>query len=74
MRRLVVSTFLTLDGVMQAPGGPDEDPTGGFGQGGWSVTYWDEALGAVMAESLATPFELLLGRRTSRSSPLTGPT
>lgn len=64
MRSLVVSTFLTLDGVMQAPGGPQEDPTGGFSQGGWSVKYWDEAMGAAMAENFAKPFDLLLGRKT----------
>jgi len=64
MRSLVVSTFLTLDGVMQAPGGPQEDPTGGFIQGGWSVNYWDEAMGAAMAENFAKPFDLLLGRKT----------
>ena len=46
MRKLVVNTFVTLDGVMQAPGGPEEDPTGGFEHGGWSVTYWDDAMGA----------------------------
>jgi dihydrofolate reductase len=64
MRSLVVSTFLTLDGVMQAPGGPEEDPSGGFAQGGWSVNYWDEAMGAAMAENFAKPFDLLLGRKT----------
>jgi hypothetical protein len=45
MRTLVINTFLTLDGVMQAPGGPEEDPTGGFMHGGWSVNYWDDARG-----------------------------
>jgi dihydrofolate reductase len=64
MRSLVVSTFVTLDGVMQAPGGPQEDPTGGFTQGGWSVNYWDEAMGAAMGENFAKPFDLLLGRKT----------
>jgi dihydrofolate reductase len=64
MRSLVVSTFLTLDGVMQSPGGPEEDPTGGFAQGGWSVNYWDEAMGAAMDEDFAKPFDLLLGRKT----------
>ena len=64
MRSLVVSTFLTLDGVMQSPGGPEEDPTGGFAQGGWSVYYWDEAMGAAMDEDFAKPFDLLLGRKT----------
>ena len=64
MRKLVVGTFVTLDGVMQAPGGPEEDPTGGFAHGGWSAGYWDEAMGAWMDESMGKPFDLLLGRRT----------
>jgi dihydrofolate reductase len=64
MRRLAVNTFLTLDGVMQAPGGPEEDPTGGFTRGGWSVNYWDDFMGQLMGESLAEPFDLLLGRKT----------
>jgi dihydrofolate reductase len=64
MRRLVVNTFLTLDGVMQAPGGPDEDPTGDFTHGGWSVNYWDDLMGQAMDEAVSAPFDLLLGRRT----------
>jgi dihydrofolate reductase len=64
MRTLVVNTFLTLDGVMQAPGAPEEDPTGGFTHGGWSVNYWDDLMGQVMGEALGRPFDVLLGRRT----------
>jgi dihydrofolate reductase len=64
MRKLLVTTFVTLDGVMQAPGGPEEDPSGGFGHGGWSVGYWDAAMGDWMAEIMGRPFDLLLGRRT----------
>ena len=64
MRKLLVNTFLTLDGVMQAPGGPDEDRSGGFAHGGWSVNYWDERMGEVMGEALSRPFALVLGRRT----------
>lgn len=64
MRDVVVNAFVTLDGVMQAPGGPDEDPTGGFVHGGWSVNYWDDSMAKVMAEWMAEPFDLLLGRRT----------
>jgi len=64
MRRLIVSTFLTLDGVMQAPGGPGEDDRGGFAHGGWSVNYWDERMGQVMGEAMSTPFDLVLGRKT----------
>jgi dihydrofolate reductase len=64
MRRLIVSTFLTLDGVMQAPGGPREDDGGGFAQGGWSVSYWDDQMGEVMGQAMSAPFDLVLGRRT----------
>jgi dihydrofolate reductase len=64
MRKLIVSTFLTLDGVMQAPGGPGEDDSGGFEQGGWSVTFWDEKMGEVMGAAMSVPFDLVLGRRT----------
>ena len=64
MRTLIVSTFLTLDGVMQAPGGPGEDDSGGFAHGGWSVNYWDEQMGAFMDELMGKPFDLVLGRRT----------
>lgn len=64
MRELMVNTFLSLDGIMQAPGGPEEDPTGGFELGGWSVTYWDEVLDQKMTELMGDDFDLLLGRRT----------
>ncbi len=64
MRKLAVSTFLTLDGVMQAPGGPEEDPSGGFAHGGWSVNYWDDVMGQVIGEAMAVPYDLLLGRKT----------
>lgn len=64
MRRLITNTFLTLDGVMQAPGGPDEDADGGFGLGGWSVNFWDEHMNQTMGETMGVPFDLVLGRRT----------
>jgi len=64
MRKLIVTTFLTLDGVMQAPGGPEEDLTGDFALGGWSVNYWDDEMGEVMDKWMAQPFDLLLGRKT----------
>jgi dihydrofolate reductase len=64
MRKLVVNTFLTLDGVMQAPGGPEEDPSGGFTHGGWSVNYWDERMAQAMGDFMGKPFDLLLGRKT----------
>ena len=64
MRKPIVSTFLTLDGVMQAPGGPGEDDSGGFAYGGWSVKYWDEQMGQVMGEAMSRPFDLVLGRKT----------
>ena len=63
MRHVVGATFLSLDGVMQAPGGA-EDPTGGFAYGGWTVHYWDEPMGQFMGEMLSEPFDLLLGRKT----------
>jgi len=64
MRKLIVLSFITIDGVMQAPGGPEEDPTGGFTYGGWTVPYFDELLGKVMVEQMSRPFDLLLGRKT----------
>ncbi len=64
MRRLIVSTFLTLDGVLQAPGGPGEDDDDGFAHGGWSVEYWDEMMGEVMGAAMGVPFDLVLGRKT----------
>ncbi|MGH3375490.1 MAG: dihydrofolate reductase family protein [Actinoallomurus sp.] len=64
MRRLSISTFVSLDGVMQAPGGPTEDPTGHFTLGGWNVTFWDEVMDEAMTEGFGPPFELLLGRKT----------
>ena len=64
MRQLIVSTFLTLDGVMQAPGGPEEDDSDGFAYGGWSVPYWDGQVDGFMAETMTPPFDLVLGRTT----------
>jgi len=64
MRKLITTTFVTLDGVMQAPGGPEEDQSGGFNYGGWSFNYWDEMMGGVMNKIMGLPFELLLGKRT----------
>ncbi len=64
MRKIVVLSFVTLDGVMQAPGGPEEDKGGSFKWGGWSVGYWDDYLGRVMGEQMGKPFDLLLGRKT----------
>ncbi|HKU95870.1 MAG TPA: dihydrofolate reductase family protein, partial [Vineibacter sp.] len=64
MRRIIVATFASLDGVMQAPGGPHEDPTGGFTLGGWTAPYFDEALGASLGAIFGRPFDLLLGRKT----------
>jgi len=64
MRKLIVSTFLTLDGVMQAPGGPEEDDSGRFAHGGWSVNYFDEHVGRFMGEAMSGPFDLVLGRKT----------
>jgi dihydrofolate reductase len=64
LRKIVVLSFVTLDGVMQAPGGPEEDKEGSFKWGGWSVGYWDDFLGKIMGEQMGRPFDLLLGRKT----------
>ncbi|OGH64556.1 MAG: riboflavin biosynthesis protein RibD [Candidatus Magasanikbacteria bacterium RIFCSPHIGHO2_01_FULL_41_23] len=64
MRKLIVLEFITLDGIMQAPGGPEEDTSDDFEYGGWTVPYFDDFSGKVMAEQMKSPFELLLGRKT----------
>lgn len=64
MRKIIVLTFITLDGVMQAPGGPEEDESNGFAYGGWTVPYFDEFLGKTMTGQMSQPFDLLLGRKT----------
>ena len=64
MRKIIVLEFITLDGVMQAPGGPKEDTSGGFKYGGWTAPYFDDFSGKVMGEQMSKPFELLLGRTT----------
>lgn len=64
MRKIVASVFVSLDGVMQAPGGPHEDPTGGFTLGGWIFHYWDDVISQSMGPTFAAPFDLLLGRKT----------
>ena len=64
MRNLAILTFLTLDGVMQGPSGPDEDPSGGFTHGGWARQGWDDVMAQVRQEAMAVPYDLLLGRNT----------
>src|SRR5262245_27202638 len=64
MRNLIVAEQISLDGVIQAPGGPEEDPSGEFRLGGWVVPYADDLIGQHLQELLSQPFELLLGRRT----------
>lgn len=64
MRKIVTGAFISLDGVMQAPGGPEEDTSGGFTLGGWTVPYWDEVMHGAMGEIFAAHFDLLLGRKT----------
>jgi len=64
MRKIVAAAFVSLDGIMQAPGGPPEDPTGGFTHGGWTVKYWNESMEQFMGDMFAKPFDLLLGRKT----------
>ena len=64
MRKIIVLSFITLDGVMQGPGGPTEDTSGNFTYGGWTVPYFDDFLGKTMLEQMSRPFDLLLGRKT----------
>jgi len=64
MRKIITNTFMTLDGVMQAPGSPDEDTDSGFEYGGWSVTQWDQVMNDAMIEAMKDPYDLLLGRIT----------
>ena len=64
MRKVIVLEFITLDGVIQAGGGPEEDPSGGFAYGGWQAPYSDDVLGTVMNRQMNMPFDLLLGRKT----------
>jgi len=64
MRKIVILSFITLDGVMQAPGGPKEDTSGGFKYGGWTVPYWDDFSDKMMDEQIGLPADLLLGRKT----------
>lgn len=63
MRKIIVLSFITLDGIMQAPGGPEEDTSGGFEYGGWVTPYFDEEAGKVMEQQMK-PADLLLGRKT----------
>ena len=64
MRKIIVLEHISLDGVIQAPGGPEEDTSDGFAYGGWSAPYSDESIGAVLAKKMNMPFDLLLGRKT----------
>src|SRR5579862_8923918 len=64
MRKIIVLSFVSMDGVMQGPGAPSEDPSGDFKHGGWTVPYFDDFLGKVMGEQIGKPFDLLLGRKT----------
>lgn len=64
MRKIIVLSFISLDGVMQAPGGPGEDPSGNFTLEGWAAGYWDDVLSSTMDKQLGRPFDLLLGRKT----------
>ena len=64
MRKIIAAAFTSLDGVMQAPGGPEEDPTGGFRLGGWGAPHFDEKMGEIVDEMFSKPFDLLLGRKT----------
>ena len=64
MRKIRAATFVSMDGVLQGPGGPEEDPSGGFKFGGWNFPYWDETLDGLMAQAMGQDYDLLLGRKT----------
>ena len=64
MRELAILSFVTLDGVMQSPTSPEEDPSGGFAGGGWGAPYWEEVMPQVYAEAMSEPYDLLFGRKT----------
>lgn len=64
MGKIIIATFVTMDGVLQAPGGPEEDSTNGFKWGGWSANFWDDMMNNQMASAISEPFDLLLGRCT----------
>jgi dihydrofolate reductase len=64
MRKIIAITQVTLDGIMQSPGGPEEDPRGGFTQGGWVMPFWEEAMDEALGEIMSGEFDMLLGRRT----------
>lgn len=64
MRKIIVLSFISLDGIMQAPGGPGEDPSGNFTLEGWAAGYWDDVLSKTMDEQMGQAFDLLLGRKT----------
>ncbi len=64
MRKVIVLSFMTLDGVIQAPGGPEEDTSGGFKYGGWVFSFFDEFVGKIMGEQMSNNADLLLGRKT----------
>ncbi|PKL17327.1 MAG: riboflavin biosynthesis protein RibD [Spirochaetae bacterium HGW-Spirochaetae-5] len=64
MRKIIILSFVSLDGIIQAPGAPEEDTSGGFKYGGWVVPYFDEFAGGIMGDQMKQPFNLLLGRKT----------
>ncbi|HSW79446.1 MAG TPA: dihydrofolate reductase family protein [Candidatus Saccharimonadales bacterium] len=64
MRKIILLTFVSLDGIMQAPGGSKEDVEGDFPYGGWTYQYFDQKMGEVMGEQMSQPFDMLLGRKT----------
>lgn len=64
MRELAILTFVSLDGVIQGPSSPEEDPSGGFSRGGWAAPYWQDVMAQVVAEAMAQPYDILFGRKT----------